>query len=226
MKELLTPSEESFSTKLRGLYVVTDASATGGHIAMARAALQGGAKIVQLRDKSADSRALLGCAQTLRALTQQHDALLIINDNIELARLCHADGVHLGPDDLPIAQARLALPGFIVGASCGTIEEARQAARDGASYLGVGAVFGSRTKLDAGAPLSLRNLREIIAASRLPVAAIGGISQSNIAQVVRCGAAMACVVSAISKHRDEEKMQAATRELLQAACFSNIEYSI
>jgi len=186
---------------LRGLYVVTDGRAPGGHEAMARAALAGGARIIQLRDKTLSLAQLLPLAVALRELAHRHGALFIINDRIDLALACGADGVHLGPDDLPVHIARHLMPQGIIGASCGDEEEARRAENQGADYIGAGAVFGTQTKLDAGAPIGLQKLSEIVRATRLPVAAIGGIDQSNIQSVLQAGAPMACVVSAISAAR-------------------------
>lgn len=224
--------------RLRGLYVITDEHwgnrhaaeqrihdagqrAANGHIAIARAALRGGAGIIQLRDKSASAAQLLPVARELRRLTQLSGALFILNDRVDMALACDADGVHLGPDDLPLADARRRLsPHCIIGASCGDIEEARRAAQRGADYIGAGAVFATTTKSDAGAPIGLENLRAITAATTLPVAAIGGIGQSNIAQVVEAGAVMACVVSAVSAAGDEAAMTEATRALILAAHFS------
>ena len=186
---------------------------------MARAALSNGARIVQLRDKAASGAQLLRFAQELRELTSRHDALLLINDRIDIALASGADGVHLGPDDLLLSAARQLLPFQIIGASCGTLEEARHAERLGADYIGVGAVFGTQTKHDAGAPIGLENLRAIVQKTALPVAAIGGIARGNIASVVRCGAKMACVVSAIGNGIDESEMEVRTRELVDAASF-------
>lgn len=207
------------ATTIYGLYVVTDAGAPGGHFAMARAALIGGARIVQLRDKVATGAQLLREAQHLRELTLSHNALLIINDRIDVALACGADGVHLGPDDLPLETARKLMPFQIIGASCGTLEEARRAQQLSANYIGVGAVFGTQTKHDAGAPIGLETLRAIVQETSLPVAAIGGIMRENIAEVVRCGASMACVISAISRANDEIEMEQRTRDLVNAAFF-------
>jgi len=201
---------------LHGLYVITDEGATGGHQAMARAAISGGARILQLRAKSTPPRQLLETAHTLRRLTREAGVLLLINDNPDLALACRADGVHLGPDDLSPREARRILgPNFLIGVSCGDAEEAKIAAREGADYIGAGAVFGTQTKLDAGAPIGLEMLRAIIGATPLPVAAIGGIGLSNIASIQAAGAKMACVISAISSAGDENAMTAATRALAQ-----------
>lgn len=204
---------------LRGLYVVTDARASGGHETMARAALAGGARIVQLRDKTLSVAQLLPLAEKLRDMAHECGALFLVNDRVDLALACGADGVHLGPDDLPVSVARRLMPQRIIGASCGGAEEARRAASEGADYIGAGAVFGTQTKADAGAPIGLQTLGEIVRATRLPVAAIGGIDASNIASVLRAGATMACVVSAISAASDgaasdEAAMTQATRDLV------------
>lgn len=202
--------------ELRGLYVVTDAVLGGGHLPMARAALRGGAKILQLRDKTASPGDILTIARQLRALTRQNHALLIINDSIELALKCEADGVHLGEDDRPVSQARSLLgPRKIIGVSASTPDLARAAQRDGASYLGVGAVFGTSTKLDAGAAIGTQRLRAVVDATTLPVAAIGGVNAGNIAAVFEAGAQMACVISALCSAGEEETaMQQVARDLV------------
>ena len=165
---------------------------------MARAALDGGASILQLRDKKTPPRELLAIARQIRVWTRDQNAMFLINDRLDLALLCEADGVHLGPDDWPIGEARRVLgPQKIIGASTGTPAEARAATADGADYLGAGAVFGTQTKTDAGAPIGLENLRAIALATSLPVAAIGGLSRENIASTFECGAQMACVISAL-----------------------------
>ncbi len=194
-----TTGETVVQARLRGLYVITDARLGGGHLAMARAALDGGAKILQLRDKGTPRREILAIARQLRFWTRQNDAILLINDSLDLALLCEADGVHLGPDDWPISDARRVLGAQkIIGASTGTPDEARAAQRAGATYLGAGAVFGTQTKTDAGAPIGLDGLRAIALATSLPVAAIGGVGAGNIAATFAQGARMACVISALT----------------------------
>lgn len=217
-------TEAPLDARLRGLYVITDADLGGGHLAMARAALDGGAQIVQLRDKKTSPRPLLAIARQIRAWTREKSALFLINDRLDLAWLCEADGVHLGPDDWPISEARRVLGAQkIIGASTGTPAEARAAQIEGANYLGAGAVFGTQTKTDAGAPIGLDTLRAITCATSLPVAAIGGVSALNIASVFASGARMACVISALCGHNSEnapEKPVAMTqvaRELVALA---------
>ncbi|HEX8465295.1 MAG TPA: thiamine phosphate synthase, partial [Abditibacterium sp.] len=139
----------------------------------------------------------------------------LINDRLDLALLCEADGVHLGPDDFPIRAVRQILgPQKLIGASTGTPAEARLAEQEGADYLGIGAVFGTQTKSDAGAAIGLEGLREVVHATSLPAAAIGGLSERNLGSTLQAGAAMACVVSAIAGAGNETQMTAATRRLV------------
>lgn len=201
--------------RLRGLYVITDAALGGGHLAIARAALKGGARIIQLRDKSTPLSQLLPIAREIRRLTRAANALFMMNDRADLALAVGADGVHLGPDDLPVALARHILgPHKMIGASCNSPAEAVVAWRAGADYIGAGAIFGTQTKLDAGSAIGLETLRAIVQATPLPVAAIGGVSLENIAATREAGAAMACVISAVTNAGNEAAMEQAARDLV------------
>ncbi len=178
--------------------MITDPRLGGGHIAGARMALQGGARIIQLRDKEATTRQLVEYAQALRALTREYHALLIINDRLDVALAVEADGVHLGQDDLPVPLARrLAGEEFIIGVSAETVDEAVRAEAEGADYLGVGPMFATATKPDAGTPVGPERLREIKRHVRIPVFGIGGITLANAPQVREAGADGICVISAI-----------------------------
>lgn len=183
------------------LYVITDAAIAGGrpHAAVARAALEGGADVIQLRDKSASTRALYDAARELRRLTAECGAAFIVNDRLDIALAVDADGLHVGQDDLPAAEARRLLgPGKILGVSAANIEEARAAERDGADYLGVGAIFEARsTKADAGAPRGVGILSLLRSRTSRPLVAIGGITADNVAEVIRAGAHCAAVISAV-----------------------------
>ena len=200
--------------RLRGLYVITDARLGGGHLTITRAALAGGARIIQLRDKSTPLPQLLPIAREMHRLTRKANALFIVNDRADLALCTNADGVHLGPDDLPVAVARHLLGSHkIIGASCGTVAEAIAAWHAGADYIGCGAIFGTNTKSDAGDALGLDALRQIARATPLPVAAIGGVNLENITATREAGAAMAAVITAITNAGDENLMQQATLAL-------------
>ena len=181
------------------LYAVTDRAWTGSQplARQVEAALQNGATCLQLREKALDPAAFREEARQMALLCGRYGVPLIINDNVEVALACGAAGVHLGQQDMPIAQARrMAGPDLILGASAHTVQEALEAQAAGADYLGVGAVFSTSTKADAS-PLSLPTLREICAAVSIPVVAIGGITETNLLQLTGCGAAGVAVVSAI-----------------------------
>lgn len=198
------------------LYAVTDRAWTGSQplARQVEAALQNGATCLQLREKALDPAAFREEARQMALLCGRYGVPLIINDNVEVALACGAAGVHLGQQDMPIAQARrMAGPDLILGASAHTVQEALEAQAAGADYLGVGAVFSTSTKADAS-PLPLTTLREICAAVSIPVVAIGGITETNLLQLTGCGAAGVAVVSAIFGAPDPG---AATARLVQLA---------
>ena len=182
---------------LRGLYAITPSGLDETRlITNAEAALRGGTRIVQFRDKTRDSALQHHLALTLRALTRRFNALLIINDNLPLALSSDADGVHLGGTDGDLAKARRQLgPNKILGASCyADFEQARAAVQAGADYIAFGAVFASPTKPHAvRADLSLfeRSRRELA----IPTCAIGGITERNAPSVVASGADMLAVIT-------------------------------
>ena len=159
-------------------------------------------RIVQYRAKGAPVAATV---MALRALTSEFEALFIVNDAWELALECDADGVHLGPDDATPEQLRLIrahLGTRLLGLSCGTPAEAAAAQAAGADYLGVGSVYATQSKSDAGEPIGVDGLMRVAAATPLPVAAIGGITAQTIGEVARSGVAMAAVISAIAQAPD------------------------
>lgn len=200
--------------RLHGLYVVTDHAhcARLGLEASVTAALQGGARLVQYRDKSPDGARRFDEARRLSRLCAAHGALFIINDDAHLARAVAANGVHVGRGDMTVDEARRILgSAAIIGASCyDDLDLARQATDAGADYVAFGSVFPSLTKPDAArAPLEL--LARAHEALEVPVCAIGGINADNIAKVAHAGARMAAVVSAVFAAAD---IAAATRNLI------------
>jgi thiamine-phosphate pyrophosphorylase len=195
------------------LYVITDAGLSPGrsHLDIARAALAGGADAVQLRDTSATAQNLSLMAAEIQPLARKFGAVFIVNNRVDVALVSGADGAHVGQDDLPAREARRLLPRpAVLGVSAGTIEEAKRAVREGADYIGVGPIFPSATKPDAGAPIGVDALAAIARAVAVPVVAIGGINPDNVAQVIRAGAAGAAVVAAVVQAPD---MAAAARAL-------------
>lgn len=168
-----------------------------------RAALVAGAPVIQLRDKTADARSLFEQARALLRLTRAHGALLFVNDRLDVALAAGADGVHLGPDDLPVAAARSPAPtDFLVGFSTDDPALARRAAADGAVYIGCGAVFGTRTKDVGDERIGPEGLRRVVEAVHVPVIGIGGVTVENVAELARVGAAGAAVVGAVMKAAD------------------------
>jgi len=195
------------------VYVITDAGRSRGrsHLEIVEAAVRGGATAVQLRMKDEPARVIVETARAAVAACRAATVTLIVNDRVDAALAAGADGVHVGQDDLPAAAARALLgPGPLLGVSAATREEAAAAERDGADYLGVGAIYATATKADAGAPVGLGRIAEIRTASTLPLVGIGGITLENAAAVVRAGAAGVAVITAVTLADD---MVAATRRL-------------
>jgi len=194
----------------RLLCVITDE--ISDPVALARMALEGGAGMIQLRRKTASGRDLYEWAVRIQELCQQQHALFIINDRVDIAMVMHADGVHLGQQDLPVSAARTLLgPDTLIGVSVSTPEEAVRAAENGADYIGVGHIFPTFSKHKPSKPLGTTAIRTIGNASGLPVIAIGGIGLDNAGEVIRSGATGIAVISAVSGCDDPAS---ATRELL------------
>lgn len=191
------------------LYVITDEVLSRGrsHVEIAKAAIAGGADVIQLRDKTASSRKLYEAALKIRQLTHNSGITFIVNDRLDIALASDADGLHVGQDDLPATAARKLLkPSMILGVSAIILEEAVQAEKDGADYLGVGPVFEARgTKNDAGEPLGLELIVKVRQKCSIPIVAIGGINDSNVSEVVRAGAHSVAVISAIVSSEDIAK---------------------
>jgi thiamine-phosphate pyrophosphorylase len=198
------------------LHVLTDRASSQGRdiLTVARAALAGGATVIQLRDKTASTAQLLAEGYALRALTRAYGALLIINDRVDIALAVEADGAHIGQDDLPAPLARQLLGSErILGISAGNCAEAAGALAAGADYLGVGPIFGTRSKADAGLPIGTEFLAELAARSTLPLVAIGGITAENAALAIQAGASGIAVITAVTTATD---IEAATRLLALA----------
>jgi thiamine-phosphate pyrophosphorylase len=190
--------------QIRGLYVIVDPDACGGRSAVevARLALESGAAMIQWRDKRRDKGDQLAEARSIAELCRDAGAIFVVNDHVDLAIACGADGVHLGQHDLPIHAARpIAGEAMIIGVSTNDAEEARAAEAASAGYVAVGAIFGTVSKGDTR-PANLDRIREVRAAVRLPVVAIGGINASNIRSVIDAGADAAAVISAVCSADD------------------------
>lgn len=196
------------------LYAVTDRAWAADEDALMdqiAAAIDGGAGIVQLREKHLDHDAFLKEAKRFVALCREKGAVSIINDDVDIALAADADGVHVGQEDLAAGRAREVLgPDKIVGVSAHNVTEALAAQAAGADYLGVGAAFSTGTKTDAK-PITRETIRAVTAAVEIPAVAIGGITRENLPQLSGCGLAGVAVVSALFAQPD---VKAAARELL------------
>jgi thiamine-phosphate pyrophosphorylase len=201
------------------VYLVTDRALAGGRSlgSVVRAALDGGVGVVQIREKNLSSRAFYETAIEIVRLARPMGRAVIVNDRLDIAMACGADGVHLGQTDLPCGEARrLGGSGLIVGISVGTEAEAVAAERAGADYLGISPVFATPTKPDAPEPAGLAGLRRIRSAVRLPLVAIGGIHAGNAADAIRAGADGVAVVSAVMAASDPRAAVAALMKAVMA----------
>lgn len=194
--------------------MIVDRAAAGARdlLTLADAAIQGGADVIQLRDKQSAPDLLLPLARQLRILTQQRDIPLIINDHAGVAANAGADGVHLGQDDASIAEARRILgAGRLVGKSTHSLEQAVAAEREGADYIGCGPVFATPTKPDYGS-VGLELVRRVTERVRVPVVCIGGIDVERAGAVAAAGGRCVAVVRAVCAAPDPES---ACREIKQ-----------
>lgn len=193
---------------LNGIYAIVN-EGEPDPVSLARAILAGGVRVVQYRAK----RGIVpDHAQAMRDLTRASDALFIINDDWRAVKTYEADGVHVGTDDVhpaELAQIRALLPGRIIGVSCATQSEARAAERSGADYAGVGSVYATSSKADAGPPIGIAGLVRVAHSTRLPVVAIGGITLESIREIRSAHVAMAAFISAIASASDPQAASAA-----------------
>ena len=195
------------------LYVITDEAIAGGlsHAEIAQRAIAGGADVIQLRDKTCGCPELCRVGRVLRAITKKTGTLFIVNDRLDVALSCGADGVHLGQDDMRAGIARqIAPPGFIIGVSVGSVDEAVKAEQEGADYIAISPVFSTASKTDAGSGHGPGLIREIRQHVSVPVIAIGGVNRDNVNDIIRAGADGVAVISAVVGSPDITK---AAREL-------------
>ncbi len=181
------------------LYVITD-DKVHSHVEVAKKALEGGAKVIQYREKKKDAREMYFEAKEIKELCESYDAIFIVNDRVDIALCVEADGVHVGQNDLPFERLREIFPG-IIGVSVKSVEQAKKA-EEFADYVGAGAVFPTKTKKSK--VIGLNGLREIVKSVSIPVVGIGGINAENVAEVIKAGASPA-VLSAVAHADDVRK---------------------
>jgi thiamine-phosphate diphosphorylase len=179
------------------LYAVLDPEQTKGRTAetVLRALLEGGVKLLQLRVKAILARDFFQIARITRDLTRSHGCTLIVNDRVDIALACEADGVHLGQEDLPLRAARKLMGDRIIGISTHDVEQAREAEASGADYIGFGPMFGTTTKETGYSARGLEMLRRVREAVSIPIVAIGGITEANVKEVWQAGADSAAIIS-------------------------------
>jgi thiamine-phosphate diphosphorylase len=206
--------------RVRGLYVIIDPQVTGGRdpLDIAVAAVRGGARMLQLRDKVRDKGQILPLAMTLQGLCQANDVLLIINDHVDLAAVVGAGGAHVGQTDLPVAQARQVLaPHQVLGRSNREIDQIIQSQEMGADHVAFGAIYPTSTKTVVRSPQGIEPLRRARQAAKVPLVAIGGINAENVAPVVEAGADAICVTAAVGAAPDPEEAANRLVEAIRAA---------
>ncbi len=187
---------------MKGYYFITDEKLSlEGNISDVCMAIDAGVQVIQYRNKDIPTQQMIDEAAKLRSITSK--AIFLINDSIDVALAVDADGVHLGQSDISCEEARSLLGAHKkIGISVKTLAQAKLAQEQGADYLGVGPVFSTRTKSDAGEPLGIELIRKIKAELSLPVAAIGGITLDNAPEVIAAGADALCAISAVVSKPD------------------------
>ena len=206
------------NNSLHGLYVITDQQLMPAEhfCSMAEAALSAGARLIQYRDKSRDTGKRLEQARQLRRLCNQYNALLIINDDIELTQKCEADGIHIGKDDASLSDVRRQLGAdYIIGVSCYNDSElAQRAIESGADYIAFGSFFGSQIKPDAPRA-STQLITQVKSTHSTPVCCIGGINRENCGELVSQGADMLAVISDVFDAADEDEIKQRCASFIQ-----------
>jgi thiamine-phosphate pyrophosphorylase len=200
------------------LYLVTDRGLARGrtNLEIVSAAVYGGATVVQLREKDCSTRDFIQQALTIKDFLKTRGVPMIINDRVDVAQAVEADGVHLGQTDMPLEMARGILgDSMIIGISAESLQDAIEAEKGGADYLGVSPIYVTPTKTDTAPPLGLDGLRAIHKTVRLPLVGIGGLNKDNSADVIRNGAEGVAVVSAIVAADDPETAARELKRLIQ-----------
>ncbi|MGD0021862.1 MAG: thiamine phosphate synthase [Smithellaceae bacterium] len=203
---------------MHGLYLVTDRRLCGGKPLeeVIMKAVKGGVAYVQLREKDVSTRLFVEEAKRVKKILELYKVPLIINDRVDVALVCGAEGVHIGQEDMPYEIVRKLMgQKSIIGLSVETWEDVEASQKLGLSYIGVSPVFSTPTKIDTKGAWGLEGLAKIKAYSRHPVVAIGGINESNVQEVVKAGADCVAVVSAICASSDPERAARNINNLMQ-----------
>lgn len=199
------------------LYALTDSRLSLGRPLeeVATALLESGIKILQYREKKVKMRQKYKDCLYLRRITQEYGACFIVNDHVELALLCGADGLHVGQDDVPLLELRKLAPNLMIGLSTHSPEQARRAIQEGADYIGVGPIFATQTKEDVVDPVGFEYLEWVVANTDIPFVAIGGIKVGNIGEVAAHGARCCALVSEFVGAKDIGAKVAEARQAMR-----------
>ena len=204
------------AARVHGLYVIIDPQVTGGRdpLEIARAAVRGGARMLQLRDKLRDKGEISPLAMSLQQLCEDNDVLLIVNDHVDLAATVGSGGVHVGQTDMPVSQVRrLLAPGQVIGRSNREVEQLIESQEMGADHVAFGAIYQTTTKGGGRGPQGIEPLHRAKEVTKVPLVAIGGINAENVAPVVEAGADAICVTAAVGSAAQPE---AAANQLVEA----------
>lgn len=177
-------------------YFVTDRNLCENIVESVVSAVEGGTRVIQYRDKDVSYGEMLKVSKELKKITAANGCLLIINDNVEVAKNSFADGVHIGQDDMSIEEVRRVLgEDKIIGVSVNDLKSGMEAYNNGADYLGIGPIFATKTKKDAGNAIGTNVIKDIKAKVNIPLVAIGGINEENVSEVINAGADGICAIS-------------------------------
>jgi thiamine-phosphate pyrophosphorylase len=202
------------------LYLVTDRGLARGRstVEVVKAAVSGGVTCIQLREKDCSTLEFIEQARAIKNFLEEREVPLIINDRLDVALAVGADGVHLGQSDMPLEMARkIAGSSMLIGISAESVQDAVEAENGGADYLGVSPIYATPTKTDTAPPLGIQGLREIKNRVKIPLVGIGGLNNSNAAEVIRNGADGVAVVSAIVAAEDPETAAMNLKQIINEA---------
>jgi len=198
------------------LLVITDPKLKPNVVNSVEEALEGGATSIQLRMKNASTRQMIEMGVEIRRLTQEYGALYFVDDRVDVALVTDADGVQLGPEDMPITMAKEIAPNMLIGASVYSLKDALEAEKLGAHFIGAGSIYSSPTKPDVPV-IGLEGLKLIVRSVRIPVVAVGGITEFNVLEVMETGIAGIAVISAIMEAPNVKEATAKLRNLVDRA---------
>jgi thiamine-phosphate pyrophosphorylase len=201
------------------VYLVMDLQGYGDYSAyeLAEYAINGGVNVIQIREKHMNDDEFMERAKPIRALCKQREVCFIVNDRVHLTVALDADGLHVGQDDMPGKEARSHIGNRLLGISASSMEEARRAIKEGADYLGVGSIYPTVSKADAGEAVTPSLIEDIRTFSKLPIVGIGGIAHGNAAAVIEAGANAVAVISAICHAESPEQAAVSLIEVVKSS---------